>query len=66
MRRAGMHDTTSPRRRNTRGAVAVEYVLVCALLVLGTAFVVPSAMKLFRYAYQVIAAVVCSPFPAGL
>ena len=46
--------------------MAVEYVLVCALLVLGVGFVVPSAMNLFRYAYQVIAAVVCSPFPAGM
>ncbi len=49
-----------------RGAVALEYILVCALLMLTVGFAVPGAMEVFRYAYQVIVAVVCSPWPAGL
>ncbi|MBN2712462.1 MAG: hypothetical protein JXR97_08550 [Planctomycetes bacterium] len=53
-------------RKSENGAVAVEYILVCALLVLGVVFSVPYAMDIFQYAYQVISAVVCSPFPAGL
>lgn len=53
--------------RNTeRGAVALEYVLVCALLMLAIGAAVPYTMRLFAYAYQVIAAVVCSPFPSAL
>ena len=48
-----------------QGAVAIEYILVCALLVLGVAVSVPLAMERFGYAYRVISAVVCSPFPAG-
>lgn len=54
------------RVHQKRSAVALEYILVCALLVLGLVGGVPVAMALFQYAYQVIAAVVCSPFPAGL
>lgn len=54
------------KRVGQSGAVALEYILVCALLVLGVVFSVPYAMDIFQYAYQVIVAVVCSPFPAGL
>lgn len=49
-----------------RGSVATEYVLVCAVLVVVVVFSVPVAMDLFQYAYQVFAAVVCSPWPAGM
>lgn len=56
---------TLTRVRQQRGVVALEYILVCALLMLGVAFVTPMAMELFQYAYQAIVAVVCSPFPAG-
>jgi len=48
------------------GAITLEYVLVCALLMLTVGFVVPGTMEVFRYAYQVIVAVICSPLPAGL
>lgn len=54
------------RARLTRGVVATEYILVCGLLVLTIAFAVPAAIDLFKNAYQIIAAVVCSPFPAGM
>lgn len=57
-------DTLKNRGRE-RGAVALEYILVCAILVVGIGFVTPVAMELFRYAYQTVVAVVCSPFPAG-
>jgi len=53
------------RRRRERGAVMLEYALVVALLVLAVAFAVPDAIALFGYAYEVLASVVCSPFPAG-
>jgi uncharacterized protein (UPF0333 family) len=53
-------------RRYQRGAVALEYILVCALLVLAMAGVIPLAMDRFMIAYRVISVVVCSPFPAGM
>ncbi len=52
--------------RARRGAFAVEYILVCALLVLGAAMAMPYAMSLVGSAFDVVAEVVCSPFPAGL
>ncbi len=55
----------SRRRLRQRGSVAIEYILVCALLVLAVAASVPLAMRRFMYAYQVITAVVCSPLPGG-
>jgi Flp pilus assembly pilin Flp len=53
-------------RRRERGAVALEYILICALLVLALAGVIPLAMERFAVAYRVISVVVCSPFPAGM
>jgi uncharacterized protein (UPF0333 family) len=55
-----------PTRNEQRGAVALEYILVCALLVLAVAAIIPLAMDRFMYAYRVISVVLCSPFPAGL
>ena len=52
--------------RARRGVFAVEYILVCALLVLGAAMAMPYAMSLVGSAFDVVAEVVCSPFPAGL
>jgi len=60
-------ELNAPRSHVARqqGAVAIEYILVCAMLVLGVSVSVPLAMERFMYAYQVITAVICSPFPAG-
>ncbi len=60
----GKRMTRADRAR--RGAFAVEYILVCALLVIGAAMAMPYAMSLIGSAFDVVAEVVCSPFPAGL
>ncbi len=52
--------------QSQRGAVALEYILVCALLMIAVSAVVPLAMDRFMVAYRVLTVVLCSPFPAGL
>lgn len=50
--------------RNRRGAVMLEYILVCALLVLVGCCTVPVAMQLMRMAFEVVLAMVGSPTPS--
>lgn len=52
--------------RGRRGVFALEYILVCALVVIGAAMAMPVAIELMGSAFDVVAEVICSPFPAGL
>ncbi len=51
-------------RRSRRGAVSLEYILVCALLVLVGTAGVPAAIRIMGSAFEVILAVVGSPHPS--
>ena len=53
------------KKRAARGAVTLEYIIVAAMLILAAASLVPETIVLFGYAYEVLAAVVGSPFPSG-
>lgn len=52
------------RRGKRAGAVMVEYILVCALLILVGAAAVPSAISIIGSAFEIVLAVIGSPHPA--
>lgn len=52
------------RNANRAGAVSLEYILVCALLVLVGTAGVPAAVRIIGAAFEAIFAMVGSPHPS--
>ena len=63
---AGQGEIRGGDRGGRAGAIMVEYILICALVILVGAAAAPAAIKIIGSAFEMVLAVIGSPHPAFL